>query len=218
MASGLEYLHSQHIIHRDIKLQNIFRDKEGRVLLGDLGLSKKVHEKNQLTNKRVGTPIYFAPEMIQHQPHSFLVDVWALGCVFYSLANLIHPFEHAILENLADLVINKPLKPIKSFYSQKLCKVIERMLERKPSERVSSSSLVSLMREDPAKPQRINVFNMKAYNSFKVDSRINKKTLSDKHRQQLLNIEGRLSKLNHTDIHNEEEEFEHTNKGPIDLK
>lgn len=45
-----------------------------------------------MESKRVGTPIYFAPEMIQHLPYSFEVDLWALGCVFYSLANLKHPF------------------------------------------------------------------------------------------------------------------------------
>lgn len=92
LSAGLKYLHEENIIHRDIKLQNIFIRKDGGLLIGDLGLSKVVHEKSNMQSKRVGTPIYFAPEMIQHQLYSFPVDIWALGCVFYCLTNLHHPF------------------------------------------------------------------------------------------------------------------------------
>ncbi len=59
-----------------------------KIKLGDLGMSKIMHKPDQLISTRVGTPIYFAPEMIQNQLYSFPVDVWALGCVLYYLAAL----------------------------------------------------------------------------------------------------------------------------------
>lgn len=119
-----------------------------------------------MESKRVGTPIYFAPEMIQHQPYSFPVDLWALGCVFYSLTNLRHPFEHAILENLADTILVKPLKPIKSFYSKKVCLVMERLLEKDPNKRISANSLVKLIKERPIESQRVKVFSRKYYSDI----------------------------------------------------
>ena len=45
----------------------------------------------------MGTPVYFAPEVIQNQLYSFPVDIWSLGCVFYNLATLDHPFKDATM-------------------------------------------------------------------------------------------------------------------------
>jgi serine/threonine protein kinase len=97
LASAVKYLHEQGIIHRDIKLENIFITEDGKVKLGDLGMSKVLGKEDELISTRVGTPVYFAPEVIQNQLYSFPVDIWSLGCVFYHLATLDHPFKDATM-------------------------------------------------------------------------------------------------------------------------
>ena len=79
--------------------------ESGRVKLGDLGMSKVVHDEQKFISTRVGTPAYFAPEVIQNQLYSFGVDIWALGCIFYYLATLEHPFKDATIETLPYYVI-----------------------------------------------------------------------------------------------------------------
>ena len=49
------------IIHRDLKLENIFMTEQGKIKVGDLGMSKVIHDPTELISQRVGTPIYFAP-------------------------------------------------------------------------------------------------------------------------------------------------------------
>jgi serine/threonine protein kinase len=97
LTEGLKYLHQKNIVHRDIKLENIFCTENNKVKIGDLGMSKIIYRDTDMISTRVGTPIYFAPEVIQHQMYSFPVDVWALGCTFYYLATLEHPFKEATI-------------------------------------------------------------------------------------------------------------------------
>ena len=93
----MKILHEKYIIHRDIKVENIFQTGKGEYKVGDLGMSKIIYDNTDLLTTRVGTPIYFAPEIIKHKLYSFPVDIWALGCVFYYMAALEHPFKDATI-------------------------------------------------------------------------------------------------------------------------
>lgn len=115
----MKHLHESNIVHRDIKVENIFQVSPGKYKIGDLGMSKLLYD-SEMISTRVGTPIYFAPEIIQHKLYSFPVDVWALGCVFYYLAALEHPFKDATIETLGYYVVERDPKPIKGAYSPQL--------------------------------------------------------------------------------------------------
>lgn len=80
--SGLHFMHSKNIIHRDIKPQNLFFTSATHVKIGDFGVSK-LFQQRDLKMTRVGTPLYLAPEQILYQEYSFNVDVWSVGCVLY---------------------------------------------------------------------------------------------------------------------------------------
>jgi serine/threonine protein kinase len=57
----MKYLHEKSIIHRDLKLENIFMTENGQLKIGDLGMAKILAKDDQLVSTRVGTPVYFAP-------------------------------------------------------------------------------------------------------------------------------------------------------------
>ena len=88
VLEGIAELHSRNIIHRDLKLDNIFVKNNGQeVLVGDFGLSKKLL-KDAGAKTQVGTPITMAPEMWnEYEPLVYgpEVDIWSLGIIFYNL-------------------------------------------------------------------------------------------------------------------------------------
>jgi NIMA (never in mitosis gene a)-related kinase len=82
-------LHSQNIIHRDIKPQNIFLARNGKIRIGDLGISRAVQgDQQNLHVSKIGTPLYLSPEVLRKQPFDYKIDIWAFGCVLYFLACL----------------------------------------------------------------------------------------------------------------------------------
>ena len=118
MARGLEYIHSQHFIHRDVRPENILicrpSGSPGVVLkISDFGFCKRVNENGSGSMSGVhGTCRWLAPELLPfleqnclNQRHSISSDVFALGCVFYFyLTRGQHPFGQEIYRVMARIV------------------------------------------------------------------------------------------------------------------
>lgn len=96
---GVQYLHRQHIIHRDLKLGNLFLDDNLHVKIGDFGLAAKIEYEGERKQTLCGTPNYIAPEILTKKGHSFEVDVWSLGCIMYTLLVGKPPFETSTLKD-----------------------------------------------------------------------------------------------------------------------
>ena len=82
---GLEYLHFNNIMHRDIKAANILLRGDGSCALADFGSSKKIMEQAQEKNSFCGTPYWMAPEVVKQSGYSRFSDIWSLGCTVYEL-------------------------------------------------------------------------------------------------------------------------------------
>ena len=82
---GVLYLHENKIIHRDLKLGNVFLNDNMECKIGDFGLATKVDYDGERKKTLCGTPNYIAPEVLGKKGHSYEVDVWSLGCILYTL-------------------------------------------------------------------------------------------------------------------------------------
>ena len=94
LIKALQYLHNLKIIHRDLKLANLFISESMNLKLGDFGLAARLNFDGERRRSLCGTPNYIAPEILDGKNgHSFEVDIWSLGVIIYILLIGKPPFE-----------------------------------------------------------------------------------------------------------------------------
>jgi len=82
LIDGTNYMHGTNVIHRDLKLGNLFLDRNMGMKIGDLGLATKLSHEGEKRKTICGTPNYIAPEIIDGKGgHSFQVDIWSMGVI-----------------------------------------------------------------------------------------------------------------------------------------
>lgn len=144
LTEGLQHLHSRRILHRDIKPSNIFIDERGDMKIGDLGLGKILTGTLQCAVSKVGTPLYFSPEICEGKPYDAKSDMWALGCLMHELATMKPPFHAQNQIALAKKIVHEsPEVRVPSNYSKELQFIIGKMLEKDPRKRPSADTLLS---------------------------------------------------------------------------
>eukprot|EP00406_Dinophysis_acuminata_P005082 CAMPEP_0179237378 /NCGR_PEP_ID=MMETSP0797-20121207/14408_1 /TAXON_ID=47934 /ORGANISM="Dinophysis acuminata, Strain DAEP01" /LENGTH=526 /DNA_ID=CAMNT_0020944655 /DNA_START=136 /DNA_END=1718 /DNA_ORIENTATION=- len=116
---ALQFIHSEKVLHRDLKTSNIFLSKESySIKLGDFGISRVLEGTADAAVTMVGTPYYMSPEVCRNEPYSWKSDVWSLGCVLYELCMLKHAFASSSLLGLVYKIVSDHYEPIPSFYSK----------------------------------------------------------------------------------------------------
>merc|ERR1719230_1377984 len=91
---ALKYLHRHKVIHRDLKLGNLFLDADVRLKVGDFGLAAQLEHDGEKKRTVCGTPNYIAPEILEGKSgHSYEVDIWSLGVIVYAVLFGRPPFE-----------------------------------------------------------------------------------------------------------------------------
>ena len=94
IIKALKYLHSHRVIHRDLKLGNLFISEKMEMKIGDFGLATKLEFDGERKRTVCGTPNYIAPEILEGKNgHSYEVDIWSFGVIMYTLIIGKPPFE-----------------------------------------------------------------------------------------------------------------------------
>eukprot|EP01052_Picozoa_sp_SAG31_P017227 SAG31_NODE_1169_length_9565_cov_3.703571_6_plen_694_part_00 len=163
IIEGLRYLHSQNIVHRDIKFENILLDKDDNVKIADFGMSKTCTEKQQLST-RCGSTRYISPEMAMMQPgdryDGRAMDVWATGVLLFAMLSGALPFPQ---ESLGDMLkaITRGKYTIPAFVSEDSKDLIRQMLHVDMDKRIKLESIAKhpwLQKGEKAagKPRRLH--------------------------------------------------------------
>uniref|UniRef100_A0A4W4DMU3 Serine/threonine-protein kinase PLK n=1 Tax=Electrophorus electricus TaxID=8005 RepID=A0A4W4DMU3_ELEEL len=134
VVSGLKYLHDQEILHRDLKLGNFFINEVMDLKIGDFGLAAKLEPVENRRRTICGTPNYLSPEVLNKQGHGCESDVWALGCVMYTMLLGRPPFETTNLKETYRC-IREARYSMPSTLSPQAKHLISTMLAKTPEER-----------------------------------------------------------------------------------
>uniref|UniRef100_A0A2D4P354 Serine/threonine-protein kinase Nek4 n=2 Tax=Micrurus surinamensis TaxID=129470 RepID=A0A2D4P354_MICSU len=154
IAMALQYLHEKHILHRDLKTQNVFLTRSNIIKVGDLGIARVLDNQHDMASTLIGTPYYMSPELFSNKPYNYKSDVWALGCCAYEMATLKHAFNAKDMNSLVYRIIEGKLPPMPKDYSTQLKELIRTMLSKKPEERPSVRSIL----RQPYIKQQISLF------------------------------------------------------------
>ena len=147
VATALEYgWRKAHLIHRDIKPDNIFLSKDGEVKLGDLGLAKSAGQTAGLTmtGHSMGTPHYISPEQVQDMKDVDLrADIYSLGCTLFHMISGKPPYDGSDSTAIMLKHISEPvpiLKQVCPECSQVLSDAVEKMMQKDPADRQQDHS------------------------------------------------------------------------------
>jgi serine/threonine protein kinase len=136
---ALEYIHSQNVIHRDVKPHNLFVTKSGSLQLGDFGMAKALASSGDCATAQVGTPYYLSPEVWQGKQYHCASDIWAAGCILHELCTLHVPFEGTCMTELMHKVCNGPLPILNCLCSEAVENLCMAMMTRDPDSRITAA-------------------------------------------------------------------------------
>lgn len=144
LGCALRYIHSQGVIHRDVKPDNVLLDSEGHIHLADFNVASDFTPGKLLTSKS-GTLAYLAPEVYKGNGYSCGADWWSLGVLFYECIYGRRPFEGSTQTSLAGQITsaNPPFPITSPPVSMPCLHAISSALEEDPNKRMGSMSFES---------------------------------------------------------------------------
>ncbi|XP_041092327.1 serine/threonine-protein kinase PAK 4-like [Polyodon spathula] len=144
VLKALSVLHTQGVIHRDIKSDSILLTHDGRVKLSDFGFCAQVSKEVQRRKSLVGTPYWMAPELISRLPYGPEVDIWSLGVMVIEMVDGEPPyFNEPPLKAMKMIRDNLPPK-LKNLHkiSPLLKGFLDKLLVRDPTQRATANELL----------------------------------------------------------------------------
>ena len=152
VLSGLEWLHSHGVCHRDIKGANLLVTKGGRIKLADFGAAARRSDP-----KVVGTPFWMAPEIIKMAEFSTASDIWSLACTIVELCCGQPPYADLRAENAIFRIVNDKQPPMPSTISPELNSLLLDCFTQDPLDRPNATQLqdYSWVKQEPCVPSKI---------------------------------------------------------------
>ena len=95
IARGVQCLHKQLVLHRDLKIQNIYLSdytEDAKVYIGDYGAAVRLTTPESRANFKIGSPGFMAPEVAEKIPYGFKCDIFSLGCIMHCILFAVCPF------------------------------------------------------------------------------------------------------------------------------
>jgi serine/threonine protein kinase len=141
---AVDYCHQQNIMHRDLKLENVFLTSSGHIKLGDFGMSQNLDGPTEIMEDLVGTPYYFSPEIINGLPCGTKSDVWSLGVLLYKLMAHRYPFKGRGLPELLVRIAKGRYEALPDHFSAELRGLVDSLLTADCDARLSASDILRL--------------------------------------------------------------------------
>ncbi|CAG9310379.1 unnamed protein product [Blepharisma stoltei] len=137
LVDGISFMHSQNILHRDLKLGNLLlSENKTQLKIGDFGLAVKLTDFEEERSTLCGTPNYISPEVVSRKPYGLSSDLWSLGCIVYACLVGYPPFESpSVQETMVKLKDMQYALP--EFLSTEAKELINSLLAWDPKDRIN---------------------------------------------------------------------------------
>lgn len=147
VVQAVSFVHSNGVIHRDIKLQNIKLAEDGTPKLLDFGIAKDSQSsKLTQTGSLIGTPYYISPEQIAGGKASDLTDVWALGVLLFEMLTSVKPFEAETLIGLCQKIESAQISPIEIYNPSvppDVSRIVKKCLQKETARRYQTAEALA---------------------------------------------------------------------------
>ena len=184
MCRGLEYLHGERRVHRDVKSKNVLVSRRGSIKLADFGVAARLTDTTTKRKSFMGTPYWMAPEVIEQSLYNTKADVWSLGITAIELAKRKPP--HSTLHPMKVLFV-VPRAPPPTLGDDKFSvafqRFVARCLQKLANDRPSAPDLLktdAFLLEANVSDAKRDLANLVAKHSHKRPPHDNKSPLTKK--------------------------------------